>query len=175
MGVLLLACLFVAPYPVAACALLLLLLPQILKNLCRAGKAERQRVLLWFAAVLTSNEGRAKAAHAHMLLQQQTPESADPLHSFLISMQQQLLLSCALVLLPLHAHCSCEGCCSKLLVLLLPPPHEAPPAVWVLFCVSCMVLGDTRVLHGLLVLLLLLLLLSLPLQRRKAKTRLDSV
>ncbi|CDJ68181.1 ubiquitin conjugation factor, putative [Eimeria necatrix] len=62
---------------------------QILKNLCRAGKAERQRVLLWFAAVLTSNEGRAKAAHAHMLLQQQTPESADPLHSFLIKAQGQ--------------------------------------------------------------------------------------
>ncbi|CDI81697.1 ubiquitin conjugation factor, putative [Eimeria acervulina] len=61
----------------------------ILKNICRAGKVERHRVVQWFAAVLSSNEARAKAAHVHMMLQQQTPESADPLHSFLIKAQGQ--------------------------------------------------------------------------------------
>ncbi|XP_026193300.1 ubiquitin conjugation factor E4 [Cyclospora cayetanensis] len=62
---------------------------QILKNICRAGKAERHRVLQWFAAVLASNEARAKAAHAHLMMQQHTPESADPLHAFLLKAQGQ--------------------------------------------------------------------------------------
>ncbi|KAL8436354.1 hypothetical protein Efla_005980 [Eimeria flavescens] len=62
---------------------------QVVKNLCRAGKEERQRVLLWFAAVLSSNEARAKAAHAQLMLQRNIPESADPLHSFLLKAQGQ--------------------------------------------------------------------------------------
>ena len=69
----------------AAASAAVAVLLQILKNICRAGKVERHRVVQWFAAVLSSNEARAKAAHVHMMLQQQTPESADPLHSFLIS------------------------------------------------------------------------------------------
>ncbi|OEH79501.1 ubiquitin conjugation [Cyclospora cayetanensis] len=44
---------------------------------------------LRFTALLASNEARAKAAHAHLMMQQHTPESADPLHAFLLKAQGQ--------------------------------------------------------------------------------------
>ena len=69
---------------------------------------ERQRVLVWFSSILSSNESRARAAHAHLMMQQHTPESAEPLHGFLLS-KQKWPFSC----------CCCCCCCFLLLLLLL--------------------------------------------------------
>lgn len=64
---------------------------QIVKNLCRGGYACRQRVLRWFAEVLSSNELRAKMGHVLRITQQQAAESLDPMHSMLLSKFSSLL------------------------------------------------------------------------------------
>lgn len=56
-----------------------------MKNLCRGGYASRQRVLRWFAEVLSSNELRAKMGHVLRMTQQQAAESLDPMHAMLLS------------------------------------------------------------------------------------------
>ncbi|PHJ21474.1 u-box domain-containing protein [Cystoisospora suis] len=69
---------------------------QIVKNLCRGGYACRQRVLRWFAEVLSSNELRAKMGHVLRITQQQAAESLDPMHSMLLKVQGQTTYGFAL-------------------------------------------------------------------------------
>lgn len=61
---------------------------QLVKNICKAGPAARERVLEWLAETLGGGEARAKAQHLHFLLTtNDEPESASTLHPMLLREQ----------------------------------------------------------------------------------------